>query len=192
MSDQNPQDPHSSPYFRPGEGGMPSYPTGGPSAPTPAPQQPDSIALAVKLMYAGAAVSLLSSLVSLLTLGSLRDTIEESVRETDPNASQSTLDAAYAFGIVSVVVLSLISVALWLWMAWKNGQGRSWARIVATVFGVINVLFLLGSFTQPGATTLSLTFGVILAVLGVAVLVLLWKRESSQYYDAVTRSRQLR
>ncbi len=190
MSSYDPQDPRYSPY--PSDGGMPAYPTGGGQPPPPVPQQPQSIATAVKLMYAGAALSLLASIYSLVTLGSLRDTIEESVRETDPNASQSTIDAAYAVSIGFVVVVSLISVALWLWMAWKNGQGRAWARIVATVLGALNVLVTLGGLTQPGSEGLTMILGLLTVLLGVAILVLLWKKESSQYYDAVTRSRQLR
>lgn len=186
MSDQYPQYPKY-PGDESPQGGLP--PSGQPAA--AAPQQPPSIATAVKLMYAGAALTLVSVVISLLTLGTLKDTIEKSVRESDPNASQSTIDAAYTVGIVFAVAVGLIAVGLWLWMARKNGQGRSWARIVATVFGVLNVLFTLISFTQPSAMAVSLVLSVIVAILGVVVLVLLWKKESSQYYGAVTQSNRL-
>lgn len=172
----------------------PQYP-GGPEqggALQAAPERPASISTAVKLMWAGAAVSLLSVLVSLPGLGGLKEEIEESVRETDPEASQATIDAAYAVGVGFVIVMGLVGVALWAWMAWKNGQGRSWARIVATVLGVLNVLFFLINLGQPGTTTLGIVFALVTVLIGVAVLVLLWKKESTAYYEAVSRSRQLR
>jgi hypothetical protein len=77
-------------------------------------------------------------------------------------------------------------------MAWKNGQGRSWARVVATVLGAFNVLGTLGSFTQPGATGVTVTISIVNMVLAIVILVLLWRKESSSYYAAVTESQKLR
>jgi len=31
------------------------------------------------------------------------------------------------------IVVSLVVIALWLWMARESGQGRNWARILSTV-----------------------------------------------------------
>jgi hypothetical protein len=143
-------------------------------------------------MYAGAALSLLSVIVSFFMLDTIKETIEESMREADANVSQSTIDAAYAVGMVTTVVVGIISVGLWLWMAWKNGQGRSWARIVATCFGGLNVLFTLAGFTQPGMTAVSAILSLATMVLAVIILVLLWRKESSDYYAAVSQSQVLR
>jgi hypothetical protein len=179
MSDQYPQ--------------YPSYPTGPTeqgSAPAAVPQ-PSSIATAVKLMYAGAALSLVSLIIGLVSLGGLKDEIADSVRETDPQATQSVIDAAYAASLGFIFVMGLVGIVLWLWMAWKNGQGRSWARVTATVLGVLNALMMLLSLTQPGATAVSIGSGLLSLVLAVAILVFLWKSESSRYYEAVSRSRQL-
>lgn len=189
MSDQGHNQPEPEYPTFPGEGSAEGAP---PSQPGPAPAQPSSISNAVKLMWVGAALSLLSVIVSLFTLGSLRETIEESVREADPNAPQSTIDAAYAVGVGFAVVVGLISVGLWLWMAWKNGQGRSWARIVATVLGALNVVFTLIGFTQPGMTAVTMILGVVSMILAVVILVLLWKKESSDYYTAVSQRQVLR
>jgi hypothetical protein len=77
-------------------------------------------------------------------------------------------------------------------MAWKNGQGRSWARIVATVLGAINVLFTLFGFTQPGMTVVTATIGVVNLILAVVIVILLWRPESSSYYAAVSQSKVMR
>ena len=138
-------------------------------------------------MQLGAVLSLLSVIVSLLTLDTLKDTIGDAMRETDPDVSQATIDAAYSVGIVSGMVGGVIAVGLWLWMAWKNGQGRSWARIVATVFGALNLVFTAVSFGSPGMTAMSLGFGVINLVLAAVIIVLLWQKPSSTFYNAVSQ-----
>jgi len=182
----------------PGEGSS----DGGPPPPPPPPPpggaappvagQPSSIATAVKLMYAGAALSLLSVIASFFMLDTIKEAIEESMREADANVSQSTIDAAYSIGLASTVVVGIISVGLWLWMAWKNGQGRSWARIVATIFGGLNVLTTLVGFTQPGMTAVTAIISVANLVLAVIILILLWRKESSSYYDSVSQNQVLR
>jgi uncharacterized membrane protein (DUF2068 family) len=195
MSEQDPG-PEYPKY--PGEGSS----EGGPPPPPPPPppggaappvtEQPGSIATAVKLMYAGAALSLLSVIASFFMLDSIKETIEESMREADTNVSQSTIDAAYAVGLVSTVVVGILAVGLWLWMAWKNGQGRSWARIVATIFGGLNVLTTLVGFTQPGMTAVSAIISAVTMVLAVIILILLWRKESTSYYEAVSQNQVLR
>jgi len=138
-------------------------------------------------MWTGAAVSLISLVVGLATLGDAKDQIRDDLVKDDPNVSQSTIDAAYAVGIVVVVVIGSVGVFLWLWMAWKNGQGRSWARIVATVLGALNLLFTLLSFTQPSTESASLALALVNVVLAIAILTLLWRKESSEFYDARSR-----
>lgn len=175
----------------PGEGGSyPAYPeTGGapPAGPGPDVPQPSSIRTAVRLMLVGAAVSLVSVVVSLATLGTLKDDIRDELVKDDPNVSQSTIDGAYTVAIGFVVVLGAVGVLLWLWMAWKNGQGRSWARVVATVLGALNVLFTLMSFTSANAEPIVLVFSAINLILSVVILVLLWRKDSSDFYIASSR-----
>lgn len=166
-----------------GPGGYPSHPG---AAPVEAPQ-PGPIRLAVRLMRAGAVVSLLSLVVGLSTMGSAKDDIREELTKDDPNVSQSTIDAAYAIGVTVVVVAGALGVLLWLWMAWKNGQGRSWARIVATVLGCLNAVFMLLTFAAPSADATALAFSSINLVLAIAILVLLWRKESSDFYASRSR-----
>jgi len=180
------QQPPAAPYG--------SYPTGPGTAPQQrpaAPPQPSSIALAVKLMWAGAAVSLISLVISLAGLGTLKDDIADQLREDDPSVSHSTIDAAFALGIVFAVVIGALGVLAWLWMAWKNGQGRSWARIVATVLGVLNVLSTLAGFASQTAESITLVFSVVNLVLAVVILILLWRKESTDFYEGTAASRRL-
>ena len=169
----------------------PGTPPGGgfghPGVPGPDVPQPGSIRLAVRLMWAGAAVSVLSLIAGVATLGSAKDEIRDELAKDDANVSQSTVDAAYAIGIAFVVIVGAVGVLLWLWMAWKNGQGRSWARVVATVLGGLNALFTLLATTRPTTEPVSLVFSLINLVIAIAILVLLWRKESSDFYTARSR-----
>ena len=153
--------------------------------------QPRSIRFAVRLMWAGAAVSLLSLVVGIATMGGAKDEIRDELIKDNPNVSQSTIDAAHVVGVMSVVVVGVLSVLLWLWMAWKNAQGRSWARVVATVLAGLNVLFTMLSLVAPNISMDSdlaaLGFSLLNLVLAIAILVLVWRRESSDFYTARSR-----
>ena len=134
---------------------LPQHPMAG-YEPEPV-EQPATIANAVKLMYVGAAVGLVGTLVMLTQV----DAIREAIEEDDPSLSPSEVDTAVNLGVGSIVVMGLIGVGLWIWMAVKNGQGRSWARVVASVLGGLNILFTLLTLAQGGATALALVFSLI-------------------------------
>jgi hypothetical protein len=173
----------------------PSAPSGYPSAapgvggaPAAAVEQPPAVRNAVRLMWVGAAISLLSLIVTLATLGTLKSQIRDQVRTNGQHVTQSQLDAAFTAAVVFSVVIAAIAIGLWLWMAWKNGQGRQWARIVATVLGVLNVIFTLLSFVGNRATGGTRILSVIDLVIAIAILILLWRKESSDFYRARSAS----
>lgn len=145
--------------------------------------KPPPIATAVKLMYLGAALTALGVLATLLQLDSVRDRIEDS----DSSLTGSEVDSAVAFTVGVVIVTALIGIGLWLWMASANGNGRSWARVVATILGGLNILFTLLGMVSGGSTPLSLLISVISLALAAYILWLLWRPESTQYYEAMSR-----
>lgn len=187
--------PSSEPPPQTGAGGYPVHPgtpsggTGGghPGMPGAEVPRPAPMRTAVRLMWVGAVITGLSVIVSLATLGSVKDDIAERLRDDDPNVSQSTIDAAFAVGVVFALIVGAVGIFLWLWMAWKNGQGRSWARVVATVLAGLNVLFTLLSFLGDGQTTAGRIFSIINLLLAIAILVLIWRKESSDFYAARSR-----
>jgi hypothetical protein len=82
------------------------------------------------------------------------------------------------------VVVGLLTLALWLWMAVMNGRGRNWARIVATVLGAFSVCGGVGSFANTMTTGVTVLFSLLQLALATVVLVLLWLPSSSAYYRA--------
>ena len=166
-----------------------SYPEGvGGGATPPQPAQPPSISRAVRLMQVGAALSVLSLVITLATASSLKSHLRAQLRQSNTHLSTSDFNTTYHVLVASAVVGSLIAAALWLWMAWKNGQGRAWARIVSTVLGVINLVSSVYTITAGH----SLAIGDLLTVadlcLAVVILVLLWRSESSDFYAASARA----
>ena len=158
------------------------YPTGGqgPVAPPQGPA-PQPVTRAVRLMYAGAALSALEIILGLVTIGSLKSAI----RSQYPNYSTNQIHAAQVAAIAVAVVIGAIAIGLWLWMAWANGKGKSWARIVATVLFGLNTIDLLTLITRPHSV-ISLIFALLVWLAGLGAIYFLWQRESSAYFQAMS------
>ena len=75
-----------------------------------------------------------------------------------------------------------------MWMAIKNGQGRSWARVVACVLGGLNILFTLLSFAGGTTALYRLVFSLVGVALAGVILYLLYRPESTRYYDFASRT----
>jgi hypothetical protein len=150
--------------------------------------QPASIAMAVKLMYVGAALSLIGVLSTVLMRGTIRDAVQKASDTATTHLTSSQVDTAVGLAVALGVVSGLIGVALWLWMAAANGKGRKWARILATIFFVLSVLSTLASLVQH-PPVLSLIVSLISLVLGAYIIYLLYRPESTQYYAAQSAPR---
>ncbi|HEY0999671.1 MAG TPA: hypothetical protein VGD83_08535, partial [Streptosporangiaceae bacterium] len=140
---------------------------------------------AVKLMSAGAAVSAVGLIIGLALISV---DIKAAVRGRFLDHSL----AAHKPLIITVwIVFGLVVIALWLWMARANGQGRNWARILSTVLFGLATLQLRGDFTQPvshtGSAATVLYYGGTTLVAaawltGAAAVWLLWRPASSGFF----------
>jgi len=163
---------------------QPYLPSGQPTAPL-RPSAPAPVLTAVKLMYAGAAVSVAGLIIGLALI-----IVDIDVAARGQFLGHS-LAAQKPLVITVWMVFGLVVIALWLWMARANGQGRTWARIVSTVLFGLATLQLPGGFTKPvshagfGATVLYYG-GTVLFVaawlVGVAAVWLLWRPASSAFF----------
>jgi hypothetical protein len=72
-------------------------------------------------------------------------------------------------------------IALWLWMARVNSQGRNWARILSTVLLGLATLKLIGVFSEP-RTVLGLIFWAPAWLVGLAAVWLLWRPDCSAFF----------
>ena len=155
------------------------YPTSGfDQVPQQRPSAPPSIRTAVRLMYVGAGLSAVSFIVGLATIGSLRQAI---IKATTKHLTATQLHTAEVVGVSTIVLLGIIGVGLWLWMAWANGRGKSWARIVAAVLFGLNTIGLLAAVARPSAVGTKI-FDLLLWLVGAGATYYLWRPDSSAYY----------
>ena len=154
------------------------YPSSGKTVEPERPAAPPTVQNAVKLMYAGAAVSTVSLIVSLVDIGGTKPAI----RKARPSLTVAQVNQLNTFIISLAIISGVVGIALWLWMARANGQGRSWARILSTVLFGLATLDLFGVVSQP-KTLLGLVFPVLTWLLGLGAVVLLWRKQSSEFFQ---------
>ena len=158
------------------------YPTSGEQPPEPQrPPIPTSVQNAVKFMYAGAALSLIELVVGLATIGSLKTAIEQAGRRAGKHYTASQIHSLEVTSVIFAVIIGVIAIGLWLWMARANQAGRSWARITGTVFFGLNTLFLVLSLARPHAS-LGLIFNLLVWLAGLGAVIMLWRKESGEYF----------
>ena len=157
------------------------YPSSGKPVEPERPAAPPTVQNAVKLMYAGAAVSTVSLIVSLVDIGGTKSAI----RKARPSLTVAQVNQLNTFIISLAIVSGLVGIALWLWMARANGQGRNWARILSTVLFGLATLDLFGVASQP-KTLLGLVFPVLTWLLGLGAVVLLWRKQSTAFFQPRT------
>jgi hypothetical protein len=155
------------------------------------PRSARTVRAAVRFMYAGAAVSTLNLIILLALIGDIR--AYHAIlgnRLTAAEVSRATAPA-----IALSVVLDLVPIALWLWMARANGQGRNWARSLSTVLFGLATLSLTSVFPQPVISisfvpAVHLSFIPVLAPIalvltwlpGAAAVWLLWRPASTAFF----------
>ena len=167
------------PYLSSGQPPRPPQPSQPPRPPRP----PAPVLTAVKLMYAGAAVSTAGLIIGLALI------IVDIQAAARGRFLGHSLAAPKPLVLAVWVLFGLVVIALWLWMARANGQGRNWARIVSTVLFGAATLDLTEVFGPPGIR-LSLvpviagspTVPVLYWLVGLAAVWLLWRPASRAFF----------
>ena len=159
-----------------------SYPSGGQMPDQrQRPVAPQPVQMAVMLMYAGAALSAIDLIAGLVTISSLKSAIQQA----DPKFTAAQVHTAEVGLVAFAVVLGLLAIGLWLWMAWANKAGKNWARITGTTFFGINTVFLLLSLARPHASV-GLALSLLVWRAGLGAVILLWRKESSGFFAAAS------
>jgi FtsH-binding integral membrane protein len=143
-------------------------------------QPPPSVLKAVKLMYAGAAVSTVSLIVSVILPLSNIAASKAALKKARPSLTASQVNQAFNLSIGIAILSGAVGAVLWLWMARANSQGKNWARITSSVFFALATLTLFSILNAP--SVLGVVFAVALWVVGLGAIVYLWRRESSEFF----------
>jgi len=175
---------------------MPSYPSPFGNRPEAPVERPATLRNGVWLMLAGAVLSAISLLYSLLTFNSQMDEATGRLRNM-PNVTPEIINMAHTVALTAAVFSGVVSILLWLWMAWMNHQGRKWARIVATILAAFSLFSAPVSWAQSSANGMQVSAAQIILPLltmiaGIGAVVLIWLRPSSEYYAFQSRQRRAR
>ncbi len=150
------------------------YPPSGQPAEPLRPPAPAPVRTAVKLMYAGAAVSAVPLIITLAFIGDIN---AYHLRYLGHSLTAAQLSHLRPLIITLVILFGLVVPALWLWMARANRQGRNWARILSTVLLGLATLLLTGNNGVVQAFCAALAW-----LAGLAVVWLLWRPASSAFF----------
>ena len=142
---------------------------------TPA-EPPPAIKTSVNIVWAVVALVVLGTILTLLSL----DDIVDAVGVDQTSAER---DATRTGTIVGAIVALVIFGGLWTILAIFLRKGANWARIVLTVLAALGLV--LGLLTLGGnLPAVLLVIRLVQMALYVALLVFMWRPESSQYIAA--------
>jgi serine/threonine protein kinase len=169
---------------RPGPPASAGYPPNGGPAGYPPPYQmgsrgpiaplPASMATAVRLMYAGAAYTLV------WTIGVI--VVWASIVKNHPVITAGG-DHRLAGVVTLSVLLSVVDIALWLGIARACRRGRSGARVAGTVLFAIHTIGVLGVLASSDAgLDPAKVLTLIGWLIGCGAVVFLWQRPSSAFF----------
>jgi hypothetical protein len=139
---------------------------------------PPSVVNAVRLMFAGAALSAIGIIVLLTTKSGMRTAIANKNPSFDAHKLDTSVNAAIAIS----TVFGIIFLVLYVLLALQVRKGKSWARVVTIVITGIGVLTALASFAQA-APAISHIFSAVSGLLDLAIIVLLV--QSKEYFRRV-------
>ena len=147
----------------------------------PRPGQPRTVFLAIRLMWAGALVSLGGAITVLATLGSVRAAVVHAYPPAWPSVQHQLIGAAAEAPLV---------IALWLWMAWANGRGKTRGRAALAVFFGLDSLAVLAAVSAGGFTytPADMAAGILQCLITLAVVFLVFNPASSRHYRTSMRN----
>jgi len=130
-------------------------------------------------MYCGAALNLLGIILVIVAIGRLHNAILAKY----PHYSSGQIHRLEISSVAAAVVVGLIAIGLWIWLARASLAGKSWVRPTGTVLFVINTLALLSVFARTH-TVFDLISGLLVWLVGLVAVVLLWSKPTSDYLNA--------
>jgi Protein kinase domain len=140
---------------------------------------------AARLMYAGAAATLLNTIVALAVIGQ----IKASVIARYPLLSDGAVRVVAIGAVAAVVVEGAVSITVWLWLASAARRGRRWVRTAGSVLFGADTLVLLGVARNPGLAATK-GIGVVIWLIGLLAVIALWRgREHGRQLEHGRRRR---
>ncbi|MGD0068572.1 MAG: serine/threonine-protein kinase [Streptosporangiaceae bacterium] len=135
---------------------------------------PGTMVTAVRLMYAGAAFALVYAIGFVAVVSG--------IIKNHPTGTLAR-DGLAAIA-VPVILVSLVEIALWLWVARGCRNRRNGARVTGTVLFGIHTLGALGVLASHSNIGLARLLTVVSWLIACSAVVFLWRRPSSAFFAA--------
>ena len=168
----------------PGYAGYGAMPPAEYGQPVPVGPAPTSVVTAVRLMFVGAALTLLGFIVTIST----KSTIRANIAKKNPDFDAQKLNTAVNATIGIIAVFGIIIVVLFILLALQVRKGKNWARIVTWVIcglGIISALASLGQTVAAASRVVSLIGG----LLDIAIVLLLLQKPSNEFFKPPAQAR---
>lgn len=155
----------------------------------PLPERPRSLGYAMKLMYLGAALTLVGIVYGLFNTAQTRAGViqRDAQRTGGARLGPGEVDAAVRIAIGVSVAAGIFGMCLWIAMAVLNGQGRKWARMVATVlcaFSAVSFIYGVAAVVAARTGFPSLAVRGLNLAIGLGAIAFMYRSTSNEYYDA--------
>ncbi|MER7440096.1 hypothetical protein [Micromonospora avicenniae] len=117
---------------------------------TPARSRPGVVTISSYLLILFAVLQLVGLIVTLSTIGTIRDVMRDAYASTDPEAADAVSGITYAVGIGGAIFALLIAAGLVV-LALLNNRGKNGSRITTWVLGGIMICCTGGNLASGAA-----------------------------------------
>jgi hypothetical protein len=150
---------------------------------------PRPVRNAVRLMCAGAVLTVADMIIVLVTLGGVRSAAAHDLSAMQWPTVMLTQTGPW-------LASAPIGAGLWLWLAWANGRGYHWARpVFVAFFSVLTIVLFFGLGQGTGEDALPYTWADLIAatvlwLVALTAALLIFSETASPYYQprAATRA----
>jgi hypothetical protein len=156
---------------------MQQYPTSAQMPEHARPAIPPQVTNAVRVMYAGAAATVVGIIIEILTVNATKTAIEK----RSPHLTASQVNSSQHVLIIGFLAGGLIALVAWIVLARACKNGSNWARITGTVLFGLATVDLVGSAVSPVAVAVKAWWPVIWLI-GLTAVILLWQRASTAFF----------
>jgi hypothetical protein len=157
------------------------------AAPQPTPaagppvEVPPQVNIGFWLYIAAAALSLVTLIVSVATIGAAKTEIRNQLAARNEHVSAASLNSLIGLSVGAAVVGGILFLAAYVLFAFFMRRGANWARIVLLIVTVLSIF----------SVTSEYGLGAVRLVLGAIATVLIFLRPANEYFRGV-KARKVR
>jgi hypothetical protein len=156
----------------------------------PVRQCPPPVRAAVRLMYAGAVLQL-GILVTVIVSAS---SVRSAILARYPALTAEQWHTIVLTHLLPDEIFTPVGIGLWLWMAWANGRGLYWARVVFAVTFGLSTLSLVSGLGENAVTfaPADMVAGTVTWIVHAAAMLLIFSKPAARFFQPNPNARFFR